>query len=141
MAKNTAVPQQVDFLEDADARTRIRGYTRAAAERFGIDLLAHALRLDDRTLRNQLDYRARTDKPGTHWKPSLDCFAELFIAQPEYRADLLSVKGETISAHEDLAPEDFAREVYAAVKSNRFGFEARVFIDGLYRRMKKGGGR
>lgn len=130
--------KQIDFLETADQRSRLRRYLASAAERFGIDLLAHQLDLDDSTLRNQLGYRKRTDKGGV-WRPSFDAFVELWIADQRFRRECLAVCDETIEEVEHNTPEQSLREIVAMAEAGEFGREATVRIKDLYRRTKKGG--
>jgi hypothetical protein len=132
---------QLDFVRDADGTARLRAALHAAAERYGVGELAHALGLDPTTLRNQIDYRKRTDKGGGFWKPSFDCHIKLWLFDRRYREECLSATDEHLADDETLSPEQALRDVQAMALSGEFGNAGRERIVALVRKVKKGGGR
>lgn len=132
---------QLDFLREADGLARFHGYLKQAADRYGIPELARRLKLDESTLRNQLDYRKRQDKPNSFWKANEDCVFVLFFHDRKFREDLLSVTDERIEDVEVISPEDALREIVTIARSGEWGTGPREKITHLYRRVKKGGSR
>lgn len=128
---------QIDFVKSADALTRQRGYLRTAADRFGIPELAHALKVDDSTLRNQLDYRPRKDKPNSFWRPTADAVFALWPFDRRYRSEMLSVCDEKIEDDEPLDPEVIVRDLYARGVADEYGKAFRAYISEQMRRMRK----
>lgn len=128
---------QFDFVKTADAMTRQRGYLRSAAERYGIPELAHTLKIDDSTLRNQIDYRRRLDKSPSLWKPSADCLFTLWPLDQRLRAEMLSVCHEKIEDEAPLDPELIVRDLYSRGVSDEYGKAFREYITEQMRRMRK----
>lgn len=128
---------QLDFLRDADGMTRLRGYLQQAASRYGISELATRLKLDESTLRNQLDWRKRQDKTNSFWRPSAECVFALLLDDRRFREDVLALNDERIEDVEVITAEDFAREVVLRAKSKKYGEQCAEEITQLYQRVKK----
>jgi len=129
--------EQFDLWEPGDREQRARVRLRQAADRYGVSELATSQRLDERTMRNQLDRCKREDKAHSYWKLNEDSVLHLFFADRRLREELLALVDEEIVDIERMEPEDALRDMQAMALAGEFGNAGREKVVSLIRRVKK----
>lgn len=120
--------EQLDWIRLDDHRAQLALLLERAAERVGVDRLAHWLHEDPSTLRNQLARRERK-------RPSSDLEDLVWLLDPQYRHDKAAVTGELLTRPADLTPEQVANEI--GVLAGAKGYASKEEVFSLLFRMRK----
>lgn len=121
-------PRQIDWISLDDKMAAQRLLLASCAEDVGIENLAHWLKQDPSTIRNQL---ARRDRKA----PSADLEHMVYLTSSRYRERKAALLGEELRRPADLTPDEAMRELLARAQVNNYVPLADVAS--LYSRMRR----
>lgn len=121
-------PRQIDWISLEDKLAAQRLLLAQCAEDVGIENLAHWLKQDPSTLRNQLARRERKT-------PSADLEHMVYLMCARYRTSKASLLGEELRRPADLSPEDAMREATARALAK--GYIDAADLAALFARTRK----
>lgn len=120
-------PRQIDWISLEDKMASQRQLLASCADDVGIENLAHWLKQDPSTLRNQL---ARRDRKT----PSADLEHLVYIVCARYRSGKAALLGEELRRPADLTPEEAMREATVAAQAK--GYIDAADLAAIYARMR-----
>lgn len=106
-------PRQIDWLSLEDKLASQRRLLESCAEDVGIENLAHWLKQDPSTIRNQL---ARRDRKS----PSSDLENIVYVMCARYRSSKAALLGEELRRPADLSPDEALRELVTRAQAKGY---------------------